>query len=120
MGALICLLTCSVQGIRAQVAIIHQMNRFGHRVGTSHTTKMTHRQLLTIHVRLGGRNEYEVGRDGRRSYISYPFGTECARGWHMVAAGVKIMAVIVPLLDSIAYMMLAERKVLKFVQRRLA
>ena len=38
--------------------------------------------------------------------------------WRMVAAGVKIMAIIVPLLVSVAYMTLAERKVLGYVQRR--
>lgn len=36
----------------------------------------------------------------------------------MAAAGVKIMAIIVPLLVSVAYMTLAERKVLGYVQRR--
>ena len=36
----------------------------------------------------------------------------------MAAAGVKIMAIIVPLLVSVAYMTLAEHKVLGYVQRR--
>lgn len=36
----------------------------------------------------------------------------------MAATGVKIMAIILPLLVSVAYMTLAERKVLGYVQRR--